>query len=40
LRFGIAYQPAVVVVQTDGTSEIIGGEVDDNLLNRIISEAS
>jgi len=40
LRFGIGYQPAVVVVQTDGTSEIIGGAVNDNLLNQIISDAT
>jgi hypothetical protein len=38
-RFGISYQPAIVVVKTDGSTELIAGAVDDELLGQIISEA-
>ena len=38
-RFGISYQPAIVVVNTDGSTELIAGAVGDELLEQIISEA-
>lgn len=38
-RFGVAYQPALVVVKTDGTTELVVGAVDEDLLGQIISEA-
>ena len=38
-RFGISYQPAIVVVKTDGSTELIAGAVDDELLEQIITEA-
>jgi peroxiredoxin len=39
-RFGVAYQPALVIVNTDGTTELVAGAVDGELLGQIISEAS
>ena len=39
-RFGIPYQPAFVIVSTDGSTETISGAVDEELLGQIISEAS
>lgn len=39
-RFGVAYQPALVLVNTDGTTELVAGAVDDQLLSQIISEAN
>ena len=39
-RFGIVYQPAIVVVNTDGSTELIAGAVGDELLDQIVSEAS
>lgn len=39
-RFGIAYQPAVVIVNTDGSTETIAGAVDQSLLEQIVSESS
>ncbi len=39
-RFGISYQPAFVVVKTDGSTELIAGAVDGDLLDQIISEAA
>lgn len=39
-RFGIPYQPAFVIVNTDGSTETISGAVDEELLGQIISEAS
>lgn len=38
-RFGVAYQPAMVIVNTDGTTEMAAGAVDESLLRQIISEA-
>ena len=38
-RFGVAFQPAIVIVNTDGTTELIAGAVDEELLTQIISEA-
>jgi hypothetical protein len=38
-RFGISYQPAIVVVQTDGSTELIAGAVGDELLEQIVTEA-
>jgi len=39
-RFGVAFQPAIVIVNTDGTTELIAGAVDEELLGQIISEAN
>jgi len=38
-RFGVAYQPALVVVKTDGSIESVAGAVEPDLLAQIISEA-
>jgi len=38
-RFGVAFQPAIVVVTADGSTELIAGAVDDELLEQIITEA-
>ena len=38
-RFGISYQPAFVLVQTDGSTELLAGEVGNELLEQIITEA-
>ena len=38
-RFGIAFQPALAIVKTDGTVETVAGAVDQTLLEQIISEA-
>ena len=38
-RFGVAYQPALVVVRTDGSTELVAGAVEPDLLAQIISEA-
>jgi hypothetical protein len=37
-RFGISYQPALVVVGVDGSTETVAGAVDDDLLRQIIAE--
>ncbi len=39
-RFGVSYQPAFVIVNTDGSTELIAGAVDEELLGQIISEAT
>jgi len=39
-RFGISYQPALVVVNTDGSTELVAGEVGEDLLEQIISQAT
>lgn len=39
-RFEVAYQPAMVIVKTDGSSEMIAGSINGNLLRQIIGEAS
>jgi peroxiredoxin len=39
-RFGVAYQPALVIVNTDGSTELVAGAVGDELLSQIISESS
>lgn|GEM_PF-248827 len=38
-RFDVAFQPAFVVVQPDGSLETVAGAVDDQLLEQIISES-
>lgn len=38
-RFGVPYQPAFVIVRTDGSTESIAGAVEPELLTQIISEA-
>ena len=38
-RFDVAYQPALVVVQADGTTETVAGALDEDLLDQIISES-
>jgi peroxiredoxin len=38
-RFDVAYQPAMVIVKTDGSIESIAGAVNGDLLDQIISEA-
>ena len=38
-RFGVSYQPAFVIVNTDGSTELVAGAVDAELLDQIISEA-
>ena len=39
-RFGVSYQPAIVVVNTDGSTELLAGAVDPALLDQVISEAN
>jgi hypothetical protein len=39
-RFGVSYQPALVVVNTDGSTELLAGAVDPGLLDQVISEAN
>jgi len=39
-RFGISYQPALVIVGTDGSTETVAGAVDEELLRQIITESS
>jgi peroxiredoxin len=39
-RFGVAYQPALVIVETDGSTEMIAGAVEAELLNQIVTEAT
>ncbi|MFN3255050.1 MAG: TlpA family protein disulfide reductase [Ilumatobacter sp.] len=39
-RFDIAYQPAIVIVKADGSTETVAGAVDETLLEQIISEAA
>jgi len=39
-RFGISYQPALVIVNTDGSTELVAGEVSQELLEQIVSEAT
>ena len=39
-RFEVAYQPAFVIVKTDGSRETIAGSVSGDLLDQIVSEAS
>ncbi len=38
-RFGVAFQPAMVIVAADGSTEMIAGAVDERLLTQIVSEA-
>lgn len=38
-RFDVAFQPAMVIVQPDGSLETIAGAVEDTLLDQIISES-
>ena len=38
-RFGVAFQPALVVVQPDGSAETVAGAVDEELLTQILSES-
>jgi hypothetical protein len=39
-RFEVAYQPALVIVNTDGSTELVAGAVDEQLLEQIISETN
>jgi len=39
-RFDVSYQPALVIVNTDGSTESVAGAVDESLLDQIISESS
>jgi peroxiredoxin len=39
-RFGVSYQPALVLVNTDGSTELLAGAVDPGLLDQVISEAN
>jgi peroxiredoxin len=39
-RFEVSYQPAIVIVNTDGSTELITGAVDEELLGQIVSEAN
>jgi len=39
-RFGISYQPALVLVNSDGSTELVAGAVDGDLLEQIISEST
>ncbi len=38
-RFDVAFQPALVIVKTDGSMETVAGAVDESLLDQIISES-
>ena len=38
-RFGVAFQPALVIVQPNGSTETVAGAVDSTLLDQIISES-
>jgi len=38
-RFDVAFQPALVIVKTDGGIETVAGAVDESLLDQIISES-
>lgn len=38
-RFGVSYQPALVIVNTDGSTELVAGAVDAELLDQIIAES-
>jgi peroxiredoxin len=39
-RFGVSYQPAIVIVNTDGSTELLAGSVDEELLDQVITEAN
>ena len=39
-RFGVSYQPALVIVKTDGSTELVAGEVEPELLAQIIDGAA
>ena len=39
-RFDVSYQPAFAIVNTDGSTELVLGAIDDQLLGQIISEAT
>ena len=39
-RFGVSYQPALVIVNTDGSTELVAGEIQPELLAQIIGEAA
>ena len=38
-RFDVAFQPALVIVKTDGSMERVAGAVEESLLEQIISES-
>ncbi|NKB40204.1 MAG: hypothetical protein GKR86_03965 [Ilumatobacter sp.] len=38
-RFDVAFQPALVIVKTDGGTETVAGAVDESLLDQIIFES-
>ena len=37
-RFGVSYQPALVIVRADGSTELLAGEVDETVLDEILSQ--
>jgi peroxiredoxin len=39
-RFDVSYQPAIVIVNTDGSTELLAGSVDAELLDQVITEAN
>ncbi len=39
-RFGMSFQPALVIVKTDGSTELVAGAVDEELLAQIVSESN
>jgi len=38
-RFDVPFQPALVIVAPDGSTETVAGAVDESLLDQIISES-
>ena len=38
-RFGVAAQPAMVIVTADGSTETLFGAVGEDLLDQILTEA-
>jgi peroxiredoxin len=39
-RFGVPFQPAMVIVKPDGSTESVAGAVDAELLDQILSEST
>ena len=39
-RFGVPVQPALAIVSPDGSTELVVGAIDDDLLDQIIGESS
>jgi peroxiredoxin len=38
-RFGVPFQPALVIVKPDGSTEFVTGAVDPALLDQILADA-